>query len=323
MPQPRPSSQATTPARLGPRETLARELATLKRKREETEEKLSAAKSKLLETQQTLSQDDGQLGELTNSIGAFERLVKDLEASRSAITAQQQAAQAELNLVRRSVEQILGQIDAKLPQARRRIVQQAIDEAGGALEEGKRKVEALRQRVTEAETALAEAREWISGHEAGSREAMTQLRALPGKIQAARGNVAKLNAAAQAAAAAGRMAEAFYLVEELRRALTSLGDFGESSMGKELCDRVAEQWLEARAAKAELSGRAGKTPELDQHKRELATAQGELQQQAREREGRIRSALATSESAAEAVVSGTAQPSAAARKGRVPGRSDG
>src|SRR5262245_33121616 len=105
-PQPKPASQATTTARVGPTDTLARELATLKRQREEAEEKLNATKSKLRETQQTVSQDGGQLGELTNSIGAFERLVRDLNASRSAITAQQQTAQAELNLVRRSIEQI-------------------------------------------------------------------------------------------------------------------------------------------------------------------------------------------------------------------------
>jgi chromosome segregation ATPase len=303
-------------------EMLAQELTALNRTREEIERRVDEAKGKVLETQQTLSQDGSQLGELTNSVAAAQRLVKDLEAGRSAINAQQQAAKAEVNLVNQSIAQILGKIGEKLPQPRRELIQQAIDEVDRGIEEGKQKVEALRQKVTETESALAAARGRISKHEAGSREAMTELRDLPPQIQAARGQVAKLNAAVEAAATAGRMAEAFYLVGEVKRALTRLAELSESPRGNELRDRVAERWLEARAVKAEVSGKAGKAAVLDQLKRDLATAQGGLQQQAREREGKIRSALTAGESSAVGAVGEKAKPSSSASS-RGPRRSGG
>jgi len=320
MPQSGPSKQAMAADQIEPAVRLAQELATLKRRREEIAGKVNEVKGRLLETQQTLSQDGSELGELTNSVAALERLVKELEASRSAIDAQQQAARTDLGLANRSIEQIEARLGEKLSQAQRQLVQQAADEADGAIKESRQTVEALQQKVAVAEGALTETRGRISSLETGSREGMRQLRELAGQIQAARGHVAKLNAAAQAAAAAGRMGEAFYLVGELKGALINLGELGESRLGIELGDHVTGQWLEARALKAEVLGKEGKAASADQLKRELATAQGELQQQMLKREGRIRNALAASESAPPAAVSETAQRLAAATRSTRPRR---
>ncbi len=274
---------------------LQDELKDLQKKRQEIEVAMSDANETLQQAQHTLGEAGSRRNELAAKITPLQRLMNDLTTSQSAIEQQRQAAVPEIEAAEKfHDEQLLPQIGKELPAARSKAIQVAIEAVDTTIDDLKKSVQALQHRIAEAEAAVIEAQKQTAAHEKGFREALAELRQLPGQIQAARGQVANLSTAAKAAATSRRTEEAFYLARELKQALDRLSQLVGKGQEDELFDRLNKEWEESKAINASI---AEKTTALKQLRDDLATAERELQRKVQQREADIKAALTVGEMA--------------------------
>lgn len=268
--------------------SLEHELRVLDEERQRIEAERVKANETLRQAQQALGNSDGHRNQLAAQIAPMQRLLTDVTKGQTAVAAQRQAAQGEIEAAEKAHDELLAQINKDLPEARRSALQAAIEAVDKPIDDLKRDVQTLQDKKAETEAALTNAQKRAAALEAGIRESLAQLRQLPQQIQAARTQVAQLTTQAKAAAVSGRSGEAFYLASELNQALKRLSELADSDQESKLVDRLDELWQESQAAKAAV---AEKSAALEQFGRELTAAESELQRQSQTRAANIKAAL--------------------------------
>lgn len=283
---------------------LEQTLSALQNDRQRVEAEIAGANETMRQAQQTLGDAGGRRAQLAGQIAPVQRLLDDLTRSRAAVAAQREAASREFEIAEILESGLLAQADRELPEARRAALQTAIEGVDAPIGDLKQQVRTLQDRRAETQAALDAAQQRAVAREAGIRVAIAQLGHLSEQIQAARQQVARVSAQANAAVAAGRMGEAFYLAGELERALEQLSPWLRPEAESELIDRLDEQWREAQAAKTTA---VEQSAALDQIVQELAAVESELQRRLQSREAAIRTALATEEAVEPAAETGRAR----------------
>lgn len=287
------------------------ELKALLAERQSIVADMTRANEALVQTQRALDEDSKRRSSLDARIAPLEQVNREIGKSRSAIERHRQEAKHEVEVVGVSLGDQLAEISRKLPSARRNAISAALELVETAIDEQKRKLQELQDKSAETEASIAEAQKRAAGLDLAFREASTQLRILPGQIQAARGQVSKLNDAAKAATASGRTGEALYLTGELKQALDELSHLIDAEKETELVNRLEEAWHGSKTAKVDIAKRITALAEL---RRDRAATESSLQSKIQRRDADIRAALILGQTAEMPPARPSAEPVSTTRR---------
>jgi DNA repair exonuclease SbcCD ATPase subunit len=207
-------------------------------------------------TNKTIAHSQSDLKRLTAHKSALQRLVDELDANKTAAQKQREVAQKVGEDAQKAYEALVARLDKDLTDAQRAAIDAAISEANEEI----KKLGAARTTAYEAADkaarASAEAKQDLAIGEKALSDLQAGLQSLPAKVQAAQGQVATLSTSAQAAADAGRLAEAYFLAGELRKALEDLRNVSDPEKETALQSQVADMWERLSAATEEAATKA-------------------------------------------------------------------
>lgn len=255
---------------------------------ENLQEELRRNEEAIADQNETLAGAQEALKRLTAKKTALQRIVDDVKATKSGTEKQREAAEKERQDGEQVYDELLARLNKELSEDYRDAIEAAISAVDGEIEDLKQKVADLQRQVADAESALEDAKEHAAELDASFRATQTRLRQLPKQIQTTQGQVSKLKGAARTAADSGRATEAYLLLKELRQAIDELEALTDPQKEQELVDQLTSQWEQLNNTNNEV---ADNTSSLEQLKRDLATAEKELQPKVQGRQAAIKERL--------------------------------
>jgi chromosome segregation ATPase len=263
-------------------------LKELQKQLEDIEKEIATEKTTLENTQNTINQKNTQRSELAAQIAPLKKQVDELNGNQAANEDERNGADCDLSQARKVLEDLSELLEHKIPESRRKAIEDAVEEIDADIEKKKTASENKKKDLDKAKTALTEAQNKVSTEEQAVAELKAKLKNLSNWIKAARSRVSELKTQAKTAFKDGKTTEAYYLTGQLRLAIEELEKLIDPDYESNLLCELNKHQKELLAAKEAVTE---KTAEAEQLNGEWTTLDKAYQEAVKGREKAIRERL--------------------------------
>ena len=268
--------------------TVEDELKDLKAARDKIDADIAGVTKTLQDTQAKLGAANGERASLQTKIGAAEKRLAELNATKDAGKAQRDKVTNDLAETQKVFDDLQKKLTAQVPADRRTAIGAAVADIDTAIEDARAAVAAAQKQTSDAETAAAAARDKATDADSEAKKAAEDLKQWPRNVEAARNRMTKLAADAKTAHDTGKFAEAYLRIVELQAALAALPAHSSQATEDKLTAAYADKSSAAERAAAD-AAKAADT--LNTQKATQATAETELKKKEQSRSADLQAVL--------------------------------
>lgn len=268
--------------------TVEDELKDLKAAREKVDADIAGVTKTLQDTQSKLSAANGERASLQTKIGAAEKKLAELNATKDAGKAQRDKVTKDLADTQKVFDDLQKKLTAEVPADRRTAIAAAVADIDTAIDDARAAVAAAQKQTSDAEAAASDAKDKATAADSESKKAAEDLRQWPRNVEAARSKMTKLAEDAKTAHDAGKFVEAYLKILELKTALAALPPL--SSQATE--DKLTAAYADKSSAAEKAAGDAANAADaLSKQKATQVAAEADLKKKEQARAADLKTAL--------------------------------
>lgn len=268
---------------------LEDELNSLNSEAQQLEARIGEAGHTVAGAQDTLRAAHTRRTVLARRQAESQRVLAQVEGARQAFESGRSQAEAELVEAEQALERLEDSLRAQLGAGRRAAVDRAARASDRARTELTRACDQLRAEVVQGESRVADLDRQVADAGAALEAGLGQMRALPTQTSGLASRVLSVRLAAEAAAQAADLAEAAYLIDELRAVHAELTALLATTDLDALHNDIGARWGERQRL---VNARSEAAADLDQLRHALEVSELQLHARVRARRQEIGAAVA-------------------------------